>query len=95
MLARFLKKLIFWGGLAALLYFLMGYHYIILDGWKLRLLKKSEFTLEQTIFSTHAKSNEKILEIDSLRRNGIAEILVEEGFMSESEANEILSRYDD
>ena len=95
MFSRLLKKIIFWSALGAILYFLLSYHFIILDGWKLKLLKKSEFTLEETIFSTHGKTNKRILENDALRRDGIAEILVDEGLMTESEANEILSRYND
>ncbi len=69
---------------AALLYFLLSYHLIIIgrDIRDIRLLKKSTFTLEYTVFSIKGKSNKAILAIDVLRENGIGELLMEEGLMS-------------
>ncbi|NVM24357.1 MAG: hypothetical protein HWN70_00370, partial [Desulfobacterales bacterium] len=56
----------------------------------IRLLKKSSFTLEYTIFSAKGKSNKAILAIDILRENGIGELLIEEGLMTEEEEAIIL-----
>lgn len=76
----------------ALLYFLMSYHIIIIEGniREIRLLKKSTFTLEYTFFSTKNKSNKYMLGIDILRENGLGELLIEEGLMTEAEQTLIL-----
>jgi hypothetical protein len=92
---RFLKKLLLWGILGGILYGLLSYHFILVRGKKLRILKKSELTLEHTIFSTHGKKMEKILEIDALREDGIADILEEEGLITEKEKRKLLRRYDE
>jgi hypothetical protein len=76
----------------AILYFLLSYHIIITGRGigNIRLLKKSTYTLEYTIFSTRGKSNKKILSIDALREDGIGELLKEEGLMSDEEEAVIL-----
>ena len=76
----------------AILYFLLSYHIIITGRGigNIRLLKKSTYTLEYTIFSTRGKSNKKILSIDALREDGIGELLKEEGLMSDEEEALIL-----
>ena len=93
LMAMSLKKkvtLLIIGG--AILYFLLGYHIIITGRGigNIRLLKKSTYTLEYTIFSTRGKSNKKILSIDALREDGIGELLKEEGLMSDEEEALIL-----
>lgn len=87
-----LKKAIVWGIVGALFYFLLNHH-IIFIGSKVRLLKKSNLTLEYTIFSTQGKSNESIMSIDQLREDGIGEILVEMGRMSQGELDRLLEKY--
>jgi len=92
MAMSFKKKLIFLIIGGAILYFLLSYH-IILTGrgiGNIRLLKKSTYTLEYTIFSTRGKSNKKILSIDALREDGIGELLKKEGLMSDEEEALIL-----
>jgi hypothetical protein len=76
----------------AILYFLLSYHIIIteLDIKNIRLLKKSTYTLQYTIFFIKGKSNKKILSIDALRQDGIGELLKEEGLMSYEEEVDIL-----
>ena len=76
----------------AILYFLLSYHIIIMGrgiGY-IRLLKKSKYTLEYTIFSTKGKSNKTILSKAALREDGIGELLKEKGLMSEEEEALIL-----
>jgi len=86
------KKTIFliFGGV--ILYFLLSYHIIITGRGmgNIRLLKKSTYTLKYSIFSTKGKSNKTILAIDSLREDGIGELLKEEGLMSDEEEALIL-----
>jgi len=81
------KKITLFVIVAAVFYFLLSYHLIIIgrDIRDIRLLKKSTFTLEYTVFSIKGKSNKAILAIDVLRENGIGELLMEEGLMSEEE----------
>ena len=87
------KKLTFLFIGIAVFYFLLSYH-IILIGGGVRLLKKSTFTLEYTIFSTKGKTNKTILAIDTLRKDGIGDLLIEEGLMSEDEEILILEALD-
>ena len=92
MAMSFKKKFTFLVIGGAILYFLLSYH-IILTGrgiGNIRLLKKSTYTLEYTIFSTRGKSNKTILAIDALREDGIGELLKEEGLMSDEEEALIL-----
>ncbi|MEA3359720.1 MAG: hypothetical protein U9R17_09995 [Thermodesulfobacteriota bacterium] len=89
----FRKKVIIFIILGALFYLLLSYHIIIIgEGANFRLLKKSTYTLEYTIFSTKGKMNRKILAIDILREDGIGNLLIEEGLMSEEEQEIILER---
>ena len=87
------KKLTFLFIGIAVFYFLLNYHIIIIGGG-VRLLKKSTFTLEYIIFSAKGKSNKTILAIDILREDGIGDLLIEEGLMSEDEEILILEALD-
>ncbi len=63
------KKVALWAILAAVLYALMGYHYIF-EGLSVPwVLKKSHWTLNYTFFSIHGKTNEAIVAIDELRQD--------------------------
>ena len=86
------KKFTFLIIVGAILYFLLSYHIIIMKQGigNIRLLKKSTYTLEYTIFSTRGKSNKTILAIDTLREDGIGKLLKEEGLMSDEEEAVIL-----
>jgi hypothetical protein len=82
-----------WVIVGVISYFFLSYHLIFIDG-KARLLKKSSFSLDYTFFSTHAKDNEKILAIDKLREDGIGDLLVELGRMSEDEKERLAQKYE-
>jgi hypothetical protein len=90
----FLKKILLWGTLAALLYILLSYHFIFF-GKEVKLLRKSKYTLEYTFYNTTGKSNRSILENDDLRNDGIADLLVEMGVMSEEERERIMSKFEE
>jgi len=94
----FLKRVLFWGILIGVAYFIMGYHFIFI-GKKPVLLKKTKFSLSYTVFSIPKemmlKSNETILNIDALREAGIADLLVEIGRMTEEEKERILEEYEE
>jgi len=89
-----LKKGLVWGIIGAVFYFLLSYH-IVFIGSNIRLLKKSHLTLEYTIFSTQGKTNESILRVDDLRRDGIGQLLVDAGKMSQEELEMLLDRYEE
>ncbi len=90
----FFKRVLFWGSIAAILYVLLGYHFIFFGGTNVRMLKKSNFTLEYTFFSVHGKGNSTILAIDELREDGIADLLVDMGEMSERQKDKLMARYE-
>ncbi len=87
------KKFTLFVIVTAILYFILSYH-IILIGGGVRLLEKSTFTLEYTIFNAKGKSNKTILAIDTLREDGIGDLLIEEGYMTEDEEIQILEILD-
>ena len=89
----FKKKIFYWALAVGVAYFLLSYH-IIFFGKRPRLLKKSQLTLNYTFFSVQSKPNKKIMAIDDLREDGIADLLVEEGRMSEEERDLFLEHYD-
>ena len=89
----FVKKCFVFAFLGVLFYFLLSYHIIIVgEGINFRLLKKSKYTLQYTIFSTKGKSDYQILAVDTLREDGIGNLLIEEGLMSEERQEAILNR---
>jgi hypothetical protein len=81
---HFLKKIIIIGILAGALYALLGYHYIVI-GKSLKILKKSELTLKYTFFSTKAKTTDAILGVPDLWKDGIGDLLLKEGEITEEE----------
>lgn len=81
---HFLKKILIIGIIAAALYALLGYHYIVI-GKSVKILKKSELTLKYTVFSTKAKSTEAILSVPELWKDGIGDLLLKEGEITEEE----------
>jgi hypothetical protein len=88
---KYLRKLVFWGCIAAVVYGALSYHLIFFGGTP-RLLKKSEPNANYMIFSTQGKSPESILSIDELRNNGIGELMVRMGMLSEKELERLLNK---
>jgi hypothetical protein len=80
----FLKKLLTLGIICLIGYLFLGYHYIIIDK-SVKMLKKSELTLKYTFFSTKGKPIEKALEVPELWNDGIGELLVNAGKMTQEE----------
>jgi hypothetical protein len=81
---QFLKKIVIIGILAGILYMLLGYHYIFI-GKVPKMLKKSQLTLKYTVFSTSGKTTQAIISIPELWNDGIGELLLEEGLITEEE----------
>jgi hypothetical protein len=90
----FVKKLVLLAVVGGILYGLLSHHFIYFGGTKVRLLKKSELTLNYTFYSVPGKTNKMILSKGPLREDGIADLLVEMGRMTEGEKEKLLRKYD-
>lgn len=88
------KKLLFWAILAGVVYFFLSYH-VIFVGKTLKLLRKSRHTFDYTFFSTQGKTSISILSIDDLRRDGIGELLVEMGQLSENQLDMLIAQIEE
>jgi len=91
-MSQVLKKYLIWAVLGAAFYGLLSYHFIII-GHSVNLLKKSELSLNYTFYSTNGKRNRTMMAIDELRDDGIGELLMEKGRMSEAEYNKYMEKY--
>lgn len=87
------KRLLTWGCIGVLGYFLLSNH-IIFVGTDMRILKKSNLTLEDTFFSTQGKSWQSVLSNDQLRKAGIGKLLVEMGRLTEEELKGLVEEYE-
>ncbi len=83
-----------WAIVGAIVYFILSYHVIFIEN-TVRLLEKSSLTLNYTLFSAKGKTNESILAIDELREDGIGDLLVEEGRLSEEELERLLNKIEE
>ena len=91
---KFRNKIIVFSIVGVVLYFLLSYHFIIIDNG-VKLLKKSSLTLEYTIYSAKGKTNVVIMAIDDLREDGIGDLLVEMKKMSEENLELIMLKYEE
>ncbi len=91
---KFRKKLLIWVIVGAVIYSLLSYHFIFVEN-TVKLLKKSSLTLNYTLFSTKGKTNESILAIDELREDGIGDLLVEAGRLTEEELESLLNKIEE
>ena len=88
------KKYVLYASMASALYLLLGYHFVYCGGTTIKLLKKSEYNLHYTFYSIESKRPETIMQIDDLRYDGIGELLVEVGKITEGEKMALESKYD-
>jgi hypothetical protein len=97
MLSR-LKQYLLIGAVGAALYFLMSTH-IIFCGQdanfvkNIYLLNKSKLDLNYTFVSLNQLTPENIMNIKTLREDGIGELLVDIGLMSDAERYRLESKY--
>jgi hypothetical protein len=87
----FLKRVLFWAAMGGILYFFLSFHIIYIDK-SINLLKKSELTLEYTFYSADLKNNKTILSVDALREDGIGDLLVEKGRISEEKMQSLVDQ---
>jgi hypothetical protein len=90
----FFKRVLFWGVVGGILYFFLSFHIIYIDK-SIKLLKKSGLTLEYTFYSANLKNNRTILSVDALREDGIGDLLVEMGRISEEEMQSLVDRIEE
>lgn len=89
---KFWKKLILVAIVAGLVYLIANYHFIFIDT-SVKVLRKSEPTLDYTFYSANGKTNETVLSIDDLRRDGIADLLMEAGRLTEERKEYLMKKY--
>lgn len=90
---RRIGKYIIIGILAYGVYFLLDNH-IILDGTRFYLLKKSRLNFSHTFFELKDKGPDTIMKIDDLRNDGIGDLLVELGIITDKEKVRLETKYD-
>jgi hypothetical protein len=99
MWTRIKQYLLIAAGCAAL-YFLMSYHIIFdpnANDWmdlEVHLLEKSSLHLHYTFYSISNKKPETIMAIDHLREDGIGELLVDIGMISEDERSRLETKFE-
>ena len=79
-----IKKYIMIGLLAYGAYFIMDHHFLF-EGKNFYMLKKSEPSLKYTFFNMTERKVESIMKIDALRQDGVGDLLVELGKITEEE----------
>ena len=89
-----LKKLLIWVAAGAAFYFILSHHFILI-GNDVKLLKKSELTLHYTLFSAKGKKIDSIIAIPELRRDGIGQLLLDEGKLTRDQLESLMERYGD
>ena len=80
----FLKKIVIIAIICTALYFMLGYHYIVVDK-SLKMLKKSELTMRYTFISTKGRDLENILTVKELWDDGLGDLLLERGKITEQQ----------
>ena len=85
-------KYIFIGILLGIGYFFSSYHIIIKDK-NFYTLKKSYLTFEYTFFNITNRQPEDVMRIDLLREDGIGDLMVELGMLTEFRAARLEQKY--
>jgi len=88
-----IKKIFIVGILGGILYFFLSFHLVFINS-TIKLLRKSSLTLEYTFFMANGKTNATILSTDDLREDGIGELLIEMGKMSEGQYTRLMRKYE-
>ena len=92
-----LKAYLLIAAAGAAVYFLLSHHVIFYgqDASVIKniyLLEKSKLNLHYTFFSLHQKKPEAVMKIKQLREDGIGDLLVELGLLTQQEKNRLESQ---
>jgi hypothetical protein len=93
-----IKTYLFLAAVGGAAYFLMSHH-VIFYGQEASViknvyfLKKAKPNLHYTFFSLHQKKPEAVMKIAQLRENGVGDLLVQLGLISEQEKTRLESLY--
>jgi hypothetical protein len=93
-----IKGYLLLAGAGAAIYFLLSFH-IIFYGHdasvvqNIYLLKKSKLNLHYTFFSLHQKKPDAVMKIKPLRDDGIGDLLVELGLLTEEDKSRLENQY--
>ena len=74
-------------------YFLSAYHIIILNR-DFYTLKKSYLTFEYTFYNITNRQPDDVMRVDLLREDGIADLMVEVGMLTEVQAARLEAKYE-
>ncbi len=88
-----LIKYFFIAVLVGIGYFLSVYHIIILNR-DFYLLKKPYLTFEYTFYNITNRQPKDVMRVDMLREDGIGDLLVELGLLTEMQAARLEQKYD-
>jgi hypothetical protein len=93
-----IKTYLLLAAVGAATYFLLSHHVIFYGEeanviQNIYLLKKSKLNLHYTFFSLHQKKPEAVMKIAQLRENGVGDLLVQLGLLSEPEKSRLENLY--
>jgi hypothetical protein len=93
-----IKTYLLMAAVGGAVYFLLSHHVIFYGEeasviQNVYLLKKSKLNLHYTFFSLHQKKPDAVMKIGPLRENGIGDLLVQLGLLSEQEKSRLESVY--
>lgn len=95
MLSR-LKQYLIIGLIIAGFYFILSHHFIFTGSFtSFDLLKKSKLTLNDTFYSLEQATPEDALSIPDLREDGIGDLMVKKGMISEDRLDKLMQKYDE
>ncbi len=77
------------------LYLVASYHFIYFGDKNIKWLKKKQLTFSDTFYSATLKTPDVILSNDVLREAGLADLLVEEGYLTEERKEYYLSKIEE
>jgi hypothetical protein len=74
------------------LYLVASHHFIYFGGKDIKWLKKNRLTFSHTFYSATLKTPEVILDHDVLLEAGLADLMVDEGYLTEERVAFYLSK---
>ena len=89
---RIITKTILGLGVGYGLYFVASHHFIYFGATNIKWLEKKQLTFSNTFYSATLKSPEIILDNDVLMEAGLADLMVDEGYLTEEQIDRTLSR---